>query len=92
MPVSKNSSFTDFDKLSDSDYSDTGENCSIPSTSSVGDNERLGLEKRDAFAIKASRVLFFVFLLSAAAILGVVVYLTARNDEVEEFESQVSAT
>ena len=101
MPPTRRGSFTDFDDSDDvsDDYSSvSSRGTGQSSASSGGDdqsssshNDGLGLRKNEGCAIRASRVLFFTFLLIAAGFLGWVVYHVTRNDEVEDFESTVGS-
>jgi hypothetical protein len=93
MPITKHGSYTDYDGSESSTLSDIDRvDVAGDSNGSVGSNENgnpLGLEESEGFIIQSSRILFFVFLMSSAAVLGWMVYLTVRNDQIEDFETEV---
>ena len=107
MPVTKNGSFTDYDQESISSVGSTGSNSlndwggdkdSVSSSDdddrysdTVSTNKALGLDKGEAFVINLLRCLFFVFVFSAAAVLGWMVFLTSRRSQEDDFDSSVSS-
>jgi hypothetical protein len=59
------------------------------STSNQKRNEVLGLSNEEERAVSCSRWIFLTCLVLVACMLGTIIYLVTKNEEVEDFETQV---